>query len=348
MKHASLLMAFPAALVLAGCSSASRNRPEWEARSLLGDRVYSAVEFDEGRRAEFEANLAQAAARYDAEPDNEEAIVWYGRRLAYLGRFRDAIDVYSKGLEKNPDSLPLLRHRGHRYISVRQLNLAVKDLSKAAEFIRARGVPDEIEPDGLPNARNRPRSTLHDNVYYHLALAHYLRGEFGLAADAWGRGLERVRPNDDMLVAYTYWLYLSESRAGRADRAVARLAALPATLDIIENHAYERMLRSFQKGLAASVLADLDSMVEKGTTDAATLLYGYGAAALISGDDVGARAQWEKCLESGPWPAFGFIAAEAELARMGAVPSAAGAPPDRRTQEEQLREIQRERQKRRR
>ena len=42
-----------------------------------------------------------------------------GRRLGYLGRYREAIDVYGEALERWPGDPFLLRHRGHRHLSVR-------------------------------------------------------------------------------------------------------------------------------------------------------------------------------------------------------------------------------------
>ena len=48
---------------------------------------------------------------------------------------------------------------------------------------------------------------------------------------------------------------------------------------------------------------------------AALLVLCLSALALIRGDRDEARRRFEECLRSGPWPAFGFIAAEVELAR---------------------------------
>jgi hypothetical protein len=36
----------------------------------------------------------------------------------------------------------------------------------------------------------------------------------------------------------------------------------------------------------------------------------------VKGDTTRARAQFERSIRSGGWPAFGFIASEAELARL--------------------------------
>src|SRR4029078_11810488 len=97
------------------------------------------------------------------------------RGIAYLARSRDAIETFSEGIEKHPDDARLYRHRGHRYITVREFPKAIEDLTKAAQL--RSGKPVQVEPDGQPNARNIPTSTLQSNIYYHLGLAHYLSGD---------------------------------------------------------------------------------------------------------------------------------------------------------------------------
>lgn len=323
-------------LSFASCGVSQRDR-------AAAGRPAQPVVLSEEKRAEFEANLAAAKAAYEASPDDESALIWYGRRLAYLGRFDEAIEVYTKGLKRHKDSVRLLRHRGHRYITIREFDKAVNDLQRAADLIEQRSLPDEIEPDGLPNARNIPLSTLHDNVYYHLALARYLRGEFAMAAAAWRTGLERVKPNDDMLVAYTFWLFLAESRAGEGERAMGRLPAITPNLDIIENAAYWRVLRAAKEEMTPEeALAAATGGPEGAGTDNATLLHGLGALALVRGDQAGARELFERCIATPNWPAFGFIAAETELARMN---RPTGAPAEPVTDDDRLREIQRERQR---
>jgi hypothetical protein len=46
------------------------------------------------------------------------------------------------------------------------------------------------------------------------------------------------------------------------------------------------------------------------------LLYGVGNWYLVRGDTVRARDWFKRAVASGGWPAFGFLAAEAELARL--------------------------------
>ncbi len=73
----------------------------------------------------------------------------------------------------------MYRHRGHRYITLREFDKAIADFNKAVELIE--GTDDIVEPDGAPNAAGIPTSTLHTNIWYHLGLAHYLKGDFAAA-----------------------------------------------------------------------------------------------------------------------------------------------------------------------
>jgi tetratricopeptide (TPR) repeat protein len=123
--------------------------PGAQAISLLGDTLY-APELPPEVLADREAQLAEARADYEADPANADALIWYGRRTAYLGDYRTAIAIYSEGIEKHPTDPRLYRHRGHRYISVRRFDAAIADLERAASMIAGR--EDEIEPDGMPTS----------------------------------------------------------------------------------------------------------------------------------------------------------------------------------------------------
>src|SRR5439155_9844842 len=148
--------------------------PDVEAISLLGKPLTSPPLAPDVQKKR-EEELAQAQRDFDANPDSADAIIWLGRRTAYLGRYREAIGIFSEGIRKHPDDARMYRHRGHRYITVRRFRDAVKDLEFAALLIR--GKPDEVEPDGQPNARNIPLGSLQSNIFYHLGLAYYLSGD---------------------------------------------------------------------------------------------------------------------------------------------------------------------------
>jgi tetratricopeptide (TPR) repeat protein len=282
--------------------------PTPEATSLLGEPLYP-VELDSATRARLERNLETARAAYAAAPGDADAIIWLGRRLAYLGRYREAIQTFSEGIEKHPEDARLYRHRGHRWITVREFDRAIADLERAAELVR--GKPDEIEPDGAPNRFNVPRTTLHFNIFYHLGLARYLKGDFEGALEAY-RACMDVATNDDMIVAVADWMYMTLRRLGRDEEAAEVLRRVYPDMEIMENDAYHRRLLMY-KGLVPpdALLAD-----EGDPLQLATQGYGVGNWYLYNGDATRAREVFERVLAIGNWPAFGHIAAEAELSRM--------------------------------
>ncbi len=311
-------------MALSGCASPSKVAPaesgpggevvEPQAISLLGKPLYSPELSSEVRSAR-EQDRYEAQLAYDHDLHDETAIIWLGRRQAYLGEYRAAIDTFSNGLAILPDSVRLLRHRGHRYITLREFDKAIVDLSRAAELIDAGAIPDEIEPDGQPNARNIPTSTLHTNIFYHLGLAHYLCGEWSDAATAYRRCLD-ASGNDDMRVAAAYWLFLSLLRAGQASDAQAVLQSISSEMDIIENDSYWKLLLVFKGELDPQTLQPGEGVANDATIDLATIGYGLGVRDLIHGDKSAAEARFREIIADTNWAAFGHIAAEAELARM--------------------------------
>jgi tetratricopeptide (TPR) repeat protein len=277
-----------------------------EATSLSGRPLFRISLPDQQK---LEANLAQAEKDLAARPTDAEAIIWVGRRLGYVWRYQDAIAAFSKGVALQPDNPRMYRHRGHRYITVRQFDRAIADLDKAAGLIK--GTKDEIEPDGQPNPAGRPRSTLHFNIWYHLALAHYLTGDFDRALRAYDECM-KVSNNDDLLVATSDWMWMTLMRLGRKAEAAALLQRITPKMEILENASYHRRLLMY-KGLERPE-ALLDPANADGLT-IATQGYGVGNFYFVTGDRTRARETFERVIAGPNWSAFGYIAAEADLQR---------------------------------
>ncbi len=300
------------AVCLSALAFAPRLAAQREATSLLG-RPLERPTLEAETRAALETNLAAARAAYQANPEDEESIIWYGRRLAYLSRYQDAIAIFTKGLELHPESAKLLRHRGHRYITLREFERAIADLSRAADLVANRD--DEIEPDGAPNAAGIPRSTLKTNIYYHLGLARYLTGAFDAAALEFAR-CANASTNDDMLVAALNWWILSLKRAEREDEMTTALAWLPKEPKLLENEDYDALIRAYQQRIEPAKFLE---GIEPGTVAFATRGYGAAAFALTSSLNTMAIRTMESIIEHSPWASFGHIAAEADLARLRAL-----------------------------
>jgi tetratricopeptide (TPR) repeat protein len=277
-----------------------------EATSLLGKPLISPPVSDTVR-TRLEGDLTAARAALDRAPDDPDARIWAGRRLAYLGRYRDAIAVFTEGVARFPKDARFLRHRGHRYITVREFDKAIGDLERADALA---GAQDQIEPDGQPNARNIPLTTLHSNIRYHLALAYYLKGDFAKAAPVWQRARDAVR-NPDNLVSATHWLYLTLRRHGRADEAARALDGIVPGLDVVENSSYYSLCQLY-KGMRTEV--DVLKAAGSGSSGAA-VVYGVAVWRDINGRAGEANALRRQLADGPDWAPFGVIAAEADLAR---------------------------------
>jgi tetratricopeptide (TPR) repeat protein len=257
----------------------------------------------------MEERLAEARARFESSPDDPDAIIWLGRRTAYLGRYHEAIKIFSRGIEIHPGDARLYRHRGHRYITLRCFDLAFADLEKAAKLIK--GTVDEIEPDGMPNARNTPTSTLQSNIWYHLGLAYYLGGDFKKALRSY-RECMKVSKNPDMLVATSHWLYMTLRRLGQEEEARKVLAPITEEMDIIENRDYHKLLLMYKGKLAAQSLLE-EATRGEGSLSSATVGYGVGNWYLYNREREKAERVFRKITETNQWASFGYIAAEVEL-----------------------------------
>ena len=261
-------------------------------------------------RREFEAKLAEARKHAEAEPSADN-LIWLGRRIAYLGHYKDAIKIFTEGAEKFPDDPRFLRHRGHRLITLRCFDLAIVDFNRAVKLIK--GKPDQVEPDGLPNARNIPTSTLQSNIWYHLGLAHYLKGDFKSALKAY-REAETVSTNPDMLVATTHWLYMTLRRLGREKEAASVVSTIKPDLDVIENADYYKLIRLYQgKTTAAELLKEISG--EASPLSKASVGYGLGNWFLYNDQRDEAQKIFRQIILGNQWASFGHIAAEAELSR---------------------------------
>ena len=280
-----------------------------EATSLLGRPLLAPELTPEAQKAADE-NLAKAREEFVKSPDGAEAIIWLGRRAAYAGRIREAVDVYTRGIAKFPADARLYRHRGHRYVTLRELDKAVADLTKASQLVA--GKPDEPEPSGA-DPKVSSSESLHYAIWYHLGLAHYLKGDFDSAARAFRQCLAvAIRQNDDQIAGASDWLYMALRRLGRTDEAAKVLDGIGAAMKIGESRQYFDRLQMYKGALSP------EDLLRAGGDPVSSATYAYAVANwyLYNGRSDEARALFERIVEGRNWMPFGLIAAEAELARM--------------------------------
>jgi len=274
-----------------------------QAVSKLGDDLYSSDPPEAALK-----KYAEAKANFEQEPDTPDALIWYGRRTAYLGKYREAIEIYTYGIKKHPEDARIYRHRGHRYISVREFDKAIEDFEKAATLIE--GKEDIIEQDGMPNALNIPVSSLHTNIWYHLGLAYYLENDLENALRIYREGI-KASQNDDMLVATTHWMYMTLRLLGQEDKAKEALMAIQAEMNVIENTVYHKLCLFYKGELPLENLTDPE--FSSIMNDA--MAYGIGNWYFANGEKEKAKKIFQKILDGKSWASFGYIAAESDFAR---------------------------------
>ena len=231
--------------------------------------------------------VARAQRAVDADPRNVQKLIALGVAQSGARQMQEAVRTFTRALVIEPTNPILYRWRGHRNLSVRNFDEAM------ADFTRGYGMDSTVY-----------------GILYHLGVLRFVRGDFNAAADAFRRA-QPLAPDAGELAGSTDWRWMSLMRAGRAGEAEAMLARRPDSLPTTV--AYARRLKLYRGEIGPDqLLAPSDT----GDVEVATLAYGLGNWYLVRGDTVRARAAFQRSVASGGWPAFGFIAAEAELKRL--------------------------------
>jgi len=228
-----------------------------------------------------------ARAALDADARNITRLIDLGVAQSGARQFREAIATFTRGLEIEPTNALLLRWRGHRYLSVREFDRASADLTRG-------GAID---------------STIY-GIWYHLGVVQYLRGDFAEAAASFAKA-QPIAPDAGELAGSTDWLWMSLSRAGRGAEAKAMLDRRPDSKPV--TNAYARRLQLYRGEIGPEAVVTSKDTDE---VQVATLAYGLGNWYLLRGDKAQARRWFERSIQSGGWPAFGFIVSEVELSRL--------------------------------
>jgi len=235
--------------------------------------------------------IARAESALAADPRNVERIIQLGVAQSGARQYREAIQTFTRGLTMAPNDAMLYRWRGHRYLSVREFDRALDDLTRGSRLDSA-----------------------NYGIWYHLGIVRYARGDFAAAADAFARA-QRRPPDAAELAGATDWLWMALSRAGRAAEAQAMLDrhSYPHPDSLAATNAYAQRLRLYRGQIGPD---DVITPADTGDIAVATLSYGVGNWYLVRGDTARARPWFERSVRSGGWPAFGFIMSEVELRRL--------------------------------
>ena len=231
--------------------------------------------------------VARAETALAADPKNVQRIIDLGVAQSGARQFREAIQTFTRGLAIAPNDPMLYRWRGHRYLSVRELDRAKADLEKGFAL-----------------------DSTNYGILYHLGIVRYIRGDFAGAAAMFQRAQPRA-PDAGELAGSTDWLWMSLMRAGRKADAEAMLARRPDSL--VVNNAYARRLKLYRGEIGPDAVF---TPADTADVQVATLSYGLGNWYLVRGDTARAKTLFQRSVQSGGWPGFGFMVSEAELRRL--------------------------------
>ena len=189
-------------------------------------------------QAYLEKDLEIAKAVMEIAPEREDSYAWLGRRYGYLGQLPEAIEVFSEGLKKFPESYRLYRYRGRHLARNYQWDQAISDYRKAAEFVE--NEPDSYEPNGIANGLDLTISTFKQNIPYYLGQTSMATGDYATVISAMDEAI-----NVPVLFAYmeelipvAYWKYMAHRKMGNHQLAQAELAKVPDEYQLIENDTY--------------------------------------------------------------------------------------------------------------
>jgi len=219
-----------------------------------------------------------------------------GRAYAATLHVREAIACCSEGLILHPDDAFLYRWRGHRHISVREFASGEADLTRA--------------------------SILNDgdwNIWYHLGLARYLRGNYAGAIEAYRKCA--ACPEDAIAApAVIDWMWMSAKRTGDDETAAFALSMADPGLDAGENQYYQNRVLVYlglKKPEDLYIAPDGKRIGPDDPLGVSTQLYGLANWYYVSGETEKAHGVIAEILEFGFWPGFGYIAAEVDAKTWG-------------------------------
>lgn len=231
--------------------------------------------------------VSRAQAAVAADPRNVALLMQLGIAQSGARQFRQAISTFSRAIELDPGNAMLYRWRGHRHLSVREYDRAVADFTRGLAI-----------------------DNTNYGIWYHLGVWRFVHGDFVAASAAFARA-QSLAPDAAEHTGSVDWRWMSLARAGRQAAADSLLRARPDSVPA--NNAYSQRLRLYRGEVGPDAVI---TPADTGDVAVATLSYGIGNWHLVRGDTAAARSWFERSVRSGGWPAFGFMAAEAELRRL--------------------------------
>ncbi|MDG1857680.1 MAG: hypothetical protein P8I94_01170 [Emcibacteraceae bacterium] len=264
-------------------------------------RVLKETKYGAATQSMLEKDLEIAKGVMKIAPERASSYEWLGRRYGYLGMLPQAIEVFSDGLKKFPDSYKLYRYRGRHLARNYQWDQAISDYRIALDLLK--NEPDSYEPNGIANALDLTISTFKQNIPYYLGQTSMATGDYETVISGMDEAINVPVHFAYMeeLIPVTLWKYLALRKLGRDDEAQAELKKVPDEYDLIENDQYHRAVNYLKGNYTREEFLKIADVIGK---------YTIAMKDLLDGDKENAIKLFNETTDSGP---RGFWPSEAEL-----------------------------------
>ena len=281
---------------------ATTPEPSPEAFSFAGKSLYSKPPAPKAL-AKSDSSIATIKSKGELTEDD---YVEMGKQLVGTARYKQAVENFTEGLAKFPNSYKLLRNRGHRYITLRELEKSIADLTKGEELIRTEPDVMEFGLDGKPTA------TVRHQIWYHIGVYHYLKKDYAKSAAAFEQA---VATGGDLknVVGASDWLYNCYQRINEKEKSIALLKPITPESDTDQESPYFRRIMLYKGVITPEELMNVKMAPDSMSVQDVTKMYGLANWYSYKGDQATARTLYSTILKSDAWPGFAYAAAEIEL-----------------------------------
>lgn len=233
----------------------------------------------------FSPEVKEIEDKIKENPKSVDLWMQKGLALSKQMLFRESIEAYSMALSYNPFHALTLRHRGHRFISIRMFHEAASDLELSSRL-------------GPTNW----------DTWYHLGLAYYLIWDFNRAEAAYKRCLDMTY-TDELMVAIVDWYWMTLMRQGKKEEADNILGLVTEDTDSGENLSYKRRVLMYKGLIKPEELMSFEG-AEFPDLEIATQGYGLANYYYLIGELEKSNKLLKEIIERDNfWSAFGYLAA---------------------------------------
>lgn len=269
------------------------------------------IALDSGFISMKEEPLQETLKSYELHPEEASLRIDLGRRYLELGRYEDAIRMFSTGIAADPESEIDYRYRGECYYHLQQFDRAMSDFEEAKKLAIVQ--PNQIEYAVDATSANTPVYNLHYNSYFLLGLVHFIKGEFDLAHRRFGYSWNEAQ-NDDLKAKTIFWMFLSLKKTGQENQATVTLDGVNPDMVTIATPVYKDLCTMF-KGFIS--MDDLLKKYQNAPIDEYQISrFGVGMWYAFDGQTDKAKQLLNDVVATGLWTSEVYPIAQAELNRL--------------------------------